>query len=417
MGWLLTEVIPVFVWAQVTGALLGESFYLVTYLTLLGAEPATLALLPLVAYGGNACSSLLVFARHHQGTQRDAKRRCVVDTGVGRVFWLGTVAWPLLGMQLGWSSGVLIGGVLVSIFLAQLCHAAGGSAFSAWTQALVPPAQRGHFFAWRNIASYVSVALVVLAMGAVLPKGAEAGPEHLPWLIGIFALVTLVCLASTWMLALAPDMPNHLQVVERPAFTVALRAHPGYRQLLVFNLFALAAMAITMPYLPVLLHSRGVGSALFAAGQATAFVPAMLTGTVLAGWGLGRIGGQKLLVITALLMLLSDGCFIWFGSPAWLGLCLILSGLSKGLWSIALISRSQELAPAGDSRFPALLTGVGAGTAVLVALILRQAVPLIEAHHPGGTPLTVLTIALGLRVAALLSLLMTRARPEPAPAA
>ena len=51
MGWLMIEVIPVFMWSQVTGALLGESFYLVTYLTHLGAEPQTLALLPLVAYG------------------------------------------------------------------------------------------------------------------------------------------------------------------------------------------------------------------------------------------------------------------------------------------------------------------------------------------------------------------------------
>jgi hypothetical protein len=341
--------------------------------------------LPLVAYGGNACSSLLVFDRHRRGTPQDAKWRCVVDTGVGRVAWLGTVLWPLLGMWLGWSAAVQIGGVLASIFVAQLCHAAGGSAFSAWTQALVPPAQRGRFWVWRNLASYGSVALVVLAMGAVLPKGAQAGPAHLPWLMGIFTLVTLVCLASTWMLARAPDMPADLHASTKPPFASALRAHPGFRRLLVFNLLSLGAMAIAMPYLPVLLHERGVGSALFAAGQATAFVPAMLGGIFLAGWCLGRIGGQRLLTLTAGLLVVSDVAFLVLGSPLWLGLCLILSGLAKGMWSIALIGRSQELAPPGDSRFPALLTGVGAGSAVLVALALRQSVPHIEAHAPGST--------------------------------
>ena len=378
MGWLLAEVIPVFVWAQVTGALLGESFYLVSYLTLLGASAGTLALLPLVAYAGNAGSSLLVFARHHGDAGRDAKRRCVVDTGFGRLCWLGTVLWPLLGLHLGWPSPVLLGWVFASIFLAQLCHAAGGSSFVVWTQAVVPRAQRGRFYVWRNCASFGSTALVVLALGAVLPKGAAAGPQHLPWLMGIFAAVTVLCLASTAMLARCPAMPEEVQDAPRLPFRAAFAQARGYRQVLEFNVATVVATAISMAYLPALLHDRGVGTATFAATQGLVFFPAMLGGILFAGWGLGRLGGHLLLVLTATLLLAADVGFLLLPDPTWLAPCLALSGVAKGMWGIALIGRQQELCPAGDARFPALLVGVGALAAMVVALVLSQVVPLLE---------------------------------------
>ncbi len=401
MGWLLVEVVPVFTWAQITGALLGESFYLITYLTLLGAEAQTLALLPLVAYGGNACSALLVFRRHARGAGGDAKRRCVIDTGVGRVCWLGTVLWPWAGLHLGWSSATMIGGVLVSIFVAQFCHAAGGAAFSAWTQAVVPRDQRGRFFAWRNIASFTAVALAVLAMGAVLPKGAQATATHLPWLMGSFTLATLACLASTWVLVRAPDMPGHLHEKHHPPLAAAMRGHPGFIRHVVFTACSLSATVATIAYLPTLLHDRGIGTAAYAAAQGTAFVPAMLGGILLAGWGLGRFGGRRLLQVTAGLLLLADSAFLLLPADGmrWLGPCLLLSGLAKGLWSIALLGRSQELAPDGDSRFPALLTGVGAGAAVLTALGLRLAVPHLDGLV-ADLPWTLVAVAVGFRLVA-----------------
>ena len=409
MGWLLTEVIPVFAWAQITGALMGESFYLVTYLTLLGASAQDLAFLPLVAYGGSALSTALVFGR----SSHNPKRRCVIDTGIGRTVWLGTILWPLLGLHLGWSPGVLIGGVLACIFVTQVCHSAGGAAFSAWTQAVVPPPLRGRFWAWRNIASYGTVALAVLAMGALLPKGAEATPAHLPWLMGCFAVVTVLCLGSTWMLALAPDLPQHTLDQPRVALAIALKAHPGFRRLIVFNICTLAANAITMPYLPTLLHARGIGSAAFAAGQGTAFAPAMIGGILLAGWGLGRWGGHRLLLLTAVLLLAADACWLLLppNELVWLGPCLGLAGLAKGLWSIALIGRSHELAPSGDTRFPALLTGISAGAAVLVALLLTAAVPLIEPLAHGDLPWLLVAVAVGFRVLGVVTLVLA-ARPR-----
>ena len=405
MGWLLVEVIPVFVWAQVTGALLGESFYLVTYLTLLGAEPQTLALLPLVAYGGNALSSLLVFGRHRLGHASDPKRRCVVDTTIGRRFWLGTIGWPFLGLQLGWSASTMIAGVLLAIFLAQFSHAAGGSAFSAWTQAVVAREHRGRFLAWRNLASYGAVAATVLVMGLLLPQGAQATAAHLPWLMGVFLAVTVACLASGWILAKAPDVPAHIQAAVRPPLRTALAERTGFWQLVLFNACSLAAMAISMAYLPALLHDRGVGTAAFAALQGSAFVPAMLGGIFLAGWGLGRVGGAPLLQATALALLLAELGFLLLRDVTWLAPCLLLSGLAKGLWSIALIGRSQELAPDGDSRFPALMTGIGAGAAVLVALGLRTAVPHLTAAGVRDLPWLLLAVAAGFRALAVATVL------------
>lgn len=405
MGWLLTECIPVFMWAQITGALFGESFYLVTYLTLLGATAPTLALLPLVAYAGNAGSSLLVFARHHGDSGRDAKRRCVVDTGLGRLFWLGTVLWPLLGLQLGSSSTMMLSGVFVSIFLAQLCHAAGGASFVVWTQAVVPRTLRGRFYVWRNCASFATTALVVLAMGVVLPKGAQAGQTMLPWLMGIFAAITLLCLASTWMLARCPVVPDHVQEAYRPPMREAFANTPGYKPLLVFNMFTIGATAISMAYLPALLHERGIDTAVFAAAQGSTFFPAMLGGIFLAGWSLGRLGGQRLLMLTATLLLAADIGFLLLPDATWLAPCLVLSGVAKGLWSISLIGRQQELCPAGDARFPALLVGLAALGAMIVAVGLRLGVPVLETHVT-RVAWTLVAGAAGLRCIALLVLLL-----------
>lgn len=418
MGWLLTECIPVFMWAQVTGALLGESFYLVTYLTLLGATAPTLALLPLVAYAGNAGSSLLVFARHHHGnsssSRRDAQWRCVVDTGVGRVFWLGTVLWPLLGLHLGWSPTMLLGGVFASIFLAQLCHAAGGASFVVWTQAVVPRELRGRFYVWRNCASFAATALVVLAMGLVLPKGGAAHDTPaslLPWLMGIFMVITLLCLASTWMLTRCPVVPDHVHEAPRPPLREALAQAHGYGPLLLFNVFTVGAMAVSMAYLPALLHARGIGTAVFAAAQGSTFFPAMLGGIFLAGWGLGRLGGRRLLILTASLLLAADGAFLLLPDVTWLAPCLVLSGVAKGLWGISLIGRQQELCPPGDARFPALMVGLAAVGAMCVAVALRLGVPLLEAHVD-HVAWTLVAGAAGLRVIALLVLLLSAPRVD-----
>jgi hypothetical protein len=411
LGWLLTECIPVFMWAQVTGALFGESFYLVTYLTLLGATTATLALLPLVAYAGNFGAAVLVLARHHTAAGRDAKRRCVFDTGLGRVFWLGTVVWPWAGLTWGWSPTLIISGVLFSIFLAQLAHAAGGAAFVVWTQALVPRPLRPRFWVWRNCVSFAVTAVVVLMMGLLLPKGTAAQATHLPWLMAIFAIVTGLCLASTWMLGQCPDMPEHLQEAPRPPLRQALATTPGYAPLLLFNVLTVAAMAISMAYLPTLLHERGVATATFAATQAWAFFPAMLGGIFLAGWMLHRLGGQRLLTVTAALLLACDGAFLVMPDAWWLGPCLMLSGIAKGMWGIALVSRQQELCPAGDTRFPALLVGLGALGAMAMAGLMHVGVPLLEGHVT-LVAWTLMAIAAGLRVGALMVLLLNPARTD-----
>ena len=129
-------------------------------------------------------------------------------------------------------------------------------------------------------------------------------------------------------------------------------------------------MAISMAYLPALLHARGVGTAAFAAAQGSTFFPAMLGGILLAGW---------------------------------LAPCLVLSGVAKGLWGIALIGRQQELCPAGDARFPALLVGLGAVGAMATAAVMRVGVPLLESHV-ALVAWSLMAIAASLRALALLVL-------------
>jgi hypothetical protein len=151
MGWLMVEIAPAMLWTHLTGALSLEGYNLVLYLTLLGATTAELAWLPLVTYAGIGLHVLVLLVR----PMADAKADCVRYTSWGRAAWFGTVLWPLFAWWLGLGTGWVLGGVFASILLTALIHNAGIAAFMTWTQAVVPLASRGRFFAWRNLFAFL----------------------------------------------------------------------------------------------------------------------------------------------------------------------------------------------------------------------------------------------------------------------
>jgi hypothetical protein len=425
MGWLLTEIAPAMLWTSLTGALWLDGYNLVLYLTLLGAGVADLAWLPLVNYAGIALHVLIVALRPPRG---HAKATCVAYTAAGRAAWLGTILWPLLAWRLGLGTGWVLGGVFASILITAMVHNVGIAGFMTWTQAVVPPEQRGRFYMWRNLFGFGAVNLALQGVALAWPVAADphatADPAQLPWLMGLMAAATLLVLAGTLPLAWGPDMPEREAAAppSRP-LAEALRGQHAFHRLVAMGACNTAAQACVLPYLPRLLQHVGLDGRRYAALQGDLLIPLLLAGTVVAGMLLRRIGGARLIGLMLAVSVLGESLFLLLDADnvAWLApCCLAAAGLGRGLASIAWIGRVQELAPAHDTRFPMVHIAANGMAGMLLGGTLMAVVPWLEALHARGTlaPEPVwLVVAAGvaLRLATLVLALWPRSRQAAGP--
>ena len=385
MGWLMVEIAPAMLWTQLTGALSLEGYNLVLYLTLLGATTAELAWLPLVTYAGIALHVLVLLVR----PLADAKADCVRYTAWGRAAWFGTVLWPLLARWQGLGTGWVLGGVFACILLTALIHNAGIAAFMTWTQAVVPAEHRGRFFAWRNLFGFIAVWIALQAVAWAWPAELERLPgAGLPWLMGLFIIATALVLVGTLVLSWSPGLPEEpLASASPPALPrlrLALRGRTQFRVLLLLGMLNTAGAACSLTYLPRWLSSQGMDGKRYATLQGDAELPLMLLGILLAGALLRRLGGARLLTLTQAVVTGSDLAALALDPanlPVLAPLMLAATGLGRGLMSVCLIGRLQELAPARDTRFPMLHLACSgaAGSAAALALLL-----LVPAGAPAG---------------------------------
>lgn len=387
MGWLMVEIAPAMLWTHLTGALSLEGYNLVLYLTLLGASTAELAWLPLVTYAGIGLHVLVLLVR----PMADAKADCVRYTAWGRAAWFGTVLWPLFAHWQGLGTGWVLGGVFACILLTALIHNAGIAAFMTWTQAVVPVASRGRFFAWRNLFGFIAVWIALQAVAWAWPAGLESIPgAGLPWLMGLFALATALVLVGTLVLSWSPGLP-----VEGPAtgpapalprLHIALRGRMQFRVLLVLGMLNTAGAACSLTYLPRWLSSQGMDGKRYATLQGDCQVPLMLLGILLAGMLLRRLGGARLLTLTQAVVTASDLAALALDAvnlPVLAPLMLAATGLGRGLMSVSWIGRLQELAPARDTRFPMLHLACSGAAGAAAALSLLLLVPAGAPAAPG----------------------------------
>ena len=421
MGWLLTEVAPAQLWCALTGALWLDGYNLVLYLTLLGAEVADLAWLPLVNYAGIALHVLIVAAWPPRG---DAQRTCIRYTFIARSLWLGTIAWPLAAWWLGLGTGGVLAGVFVAIFLTAMVGNVGVAAFMTYTAAVVPHELRGRFFMWRNLGAFglVTVALHLVAWAwPVAPLGpplgppgipvAAAGVAELPWLMGLMTGATVLVILSTFPLAWSPAMPARAaHALAHPPLRIALAGRGDFTRLVAMGALNTASMACVLPFLPRLLQHLGLDGKHYALLQGDVQVPLMLAGVVVAGLALRRLGGTTLMVVTAAAGLAGDALMLLL-TPAnlgWLAAVGIgVAGLARGLASIGWIGRLQELAPAHDTRFPMLHIAANGLAGMLAGGVLMAAVPWLEARQAAGAldhdPLWMVVAAgVGLRAGVLM---------------
>jgi hypothetical protein len=415
LGWLAVEVIPAFVWTQITGALSMEFFYFVTFLGALGVPATRMPALTVAAMAASIAMGLLVLRR----PATDPRRRCVIDTVIGRGLWLGTVLAPLAAWRLGLGPGWILVLALVFVFLAQLVHAAGGASFVTWTQAVVPPERRGLFYGWRNLASYLVVALTLLAAGRLLPRESALASGPGP-LAALLLGATAVGLLGVWLLARAPGMPAAAHLARYAPLRPQLAGNRPFRRFLAWSMLINLSLALSPAMQPALYHRAGVASAAMATWQATVYYPAMLAGIVWTVRALPRTGARRQLLIAHLALLLGEAALLPL-SPARLAWLMPLAqgciGMARGMWSVAWISRLQEIIPPGDPRFAAVAVAAGAAVglvASLLALVLGPALAGWLGGHAGWPDLAWTLVAAGVAARVVATPFLLRGDKAPA---
>ena len=388
MGWLLTEVAPAQLWTSLTGAMTLDGYNLVLYLTLLGATVSDLAWLPLVTYAGIALHVLIVALRPPRG---DAKATCIAYTFLARSLWLGTVLWPLFAWWLGLGTGAVLAGVFIAIFATAMFGNVGVAAFMTWTAAVVPSELRGRFFMWRNLGAFGLVTLVLQAVAwawPVSPSGSTADPADLPWLMWLMAAVTVLVILSTFPLSWSPAMPARAaHEPPHPPLRTALADRSDFKRLVAMGGLHTAAMACVLPYLPRLLQHLGLDGKHYALLQANVQIPVMLAGIVLVGVMLRRLGARRLMLAMAAITLAGDAAMLLLtpDNLGWLmAVALAITGLARGLASIAWFARVIELAPAHDTRFPMLHIAANGCAGMLAGAALMAVVPWLERLYAQG---------------------------------
>lgn len=392
IGWMLVEVIPVLVWTRITGAFnLEGAYYLVAWLLLLGAREQDLAWLPLLFYGGTALHVVLILRRRDRdGRLAEPRRTSIIDSALGRLLWLAAVLWPVAALWLELDRLWVVGGTLGLIFASQCVLLAGASAWATWIRAIVPERRRGPFFAWRNIASFIAAQLTLLALtaSALWPDADASDAVRRDFYTILFAVVTVLALASTLMLARAPRIADEQALRRRRVLPLraAIRGRPVLWRFAGWNAANFAANACSLTFLYPLLRQAGVADQQFAVWDAWVRLPSLLLGILAAGALLHRLGGGRLILATNLMLsaalaglCLVDAAGLWLVPVA-----LALDGLGRGSLSVSMLGRLHELIPHGDARFPALVQGVGGIGGVLAATAQMSLLPWLETGDAGA---------------------------------
>lgn len=375
LGWMLIEVIPVIVWARLTGAFNYEGgYYLTAWLGLLGAGPEAVAWLPLLFFAGTALSAVLVIARRDRyGRLQDPRRTCLRDCWLGRGCWLLALCWPPLATRFGLAAWAGLAGALLMIALGQVLLLASASAWTSWTQGIVAPEQRRPFFAWRNLASMSATAATLACLGLWWPDESASLAVQANWYQRLFIILTLICLCSTLILHLAPRLPPDRTTASDSRAVPMRQALYGHRRFFLFGLWHachLAATALALTWLRPVVLATGADDAVYVHLDGWMRTPALLLGILVAGWGLRRLGTGRLLVGANLLLVTGLIAIIGLGEGNWrwlLPLAMICDGAGRGLLSVLAISMVQSLIPGRDARFPALYMGLGGLGGVIAA--------------------------------------------------
>lgn len=358
IGYLLTEVIPVIIWGFFCGAMSYDNYYLIRFLQLLGASDTQIAILPILYF--SAFSLQYIFM--HRGSQENsanAKAIAVRTSFIGRSLWLGIPIWAVTCHYCQWSSDVAIYVILGIYFLAHIQLFFSLNYFVTWTQALVQQNDRSAVFAFRYFGMYITLGIIAYVVSSFWPEQDETEKQFW-YFIGIFGSSTLICLASTWMLAAAPDMPvvheTQRNAPKQPIRSI-LQERPRLRALICFSACNGAALCCFITWLPNYLSDQGIFEKTVSFWQSCAYFPCVLIGFALSVRLIPLISSIWTLIISLGIWPLSICLFLNINhhNALWLlPLAFALFGLSKALLQIGGFTSLHDLSPQNDVRVPAL---------------------------------------------------------------
>lgn len=402
VGYLVWELTPATIWTQLTGAVTGEFFYLIAYLQLLGASTASLGYLPMVVCLANVLQLPIVLWQK----PADPLARLVTMSWWGRSLWLGTIFWPLLGRWLGWGMGPILAGLFACVLITHIACQVSNASFVSWTQQVIPAPLRGLLYGWRSVTSFL-VLEVVLAITARCLHPHASSTQQLHELMVVLTGATLISLGGVLLLRRGPPLAHHEQLRVYAPLWPQLRASRALQRLVIWSCIMTAATSLSAVYQSVLFLQAGANASLMTTWQAWVQYPCQLLAMAAAAWLLPRLQSRPPLILSHLLMLAGEGTLLLLTHarlPWLLPLVLAGFGLYKGLWSVAMVARWQELFPMGDPRFYAVLLAVANAVALLVTWRLPALVHLLEQLHlPTGISAAWVLVAVGvaLRLIAL----------------
>jgi hypothetical protein len=218
----------------------------------------------------------------------------------------------------------------------------------------------------------------------------------------LFAVTTLMCLASTALLNKAPLGPASSDDERASAHGAIHRS--AYLRFVAWGMTHIACMCCTAPYLPKLLIHAGIETAQYAFWQSLAALPCMLFGFFFAGRALRRYGSVRTLIAVHILLLMSDASFLMIvnGSMAWmLPICLALSGFSRGMYVIGNLGRLYDVIGSDDQRTVTIFLAAGGVAGAFTAVSLMPIVSALEHSTVAtNTPWWIILGAVGIRLCA-----------------
>ncbi len=184
------------------------------------------------------------------------KRGGIALLTLGRAVALLMVPLPLLAYLFPGSRDALVWGVILGLTLTVGGTALGTVLWLGWVTDLVPPTRRGGFFAQRSLVAGVLAMALGPAIGLWLDadRAAPGAPPDLWRFAALFAVVTLVAMTASGVLARVPEAQSPpMQGRNLRAAVRATWENPPMRTLLIHKIAFGFAIGFGAPFFQVYL--------------------------------------------------------------------------------------------------------------------------------------------------------------------
>ena len=362
----------------------------------------------------------------------EGRKRLALTGLVGaRLFHVPLTLLPLLAWLWPGANPLLFWVLLLLVTVYNALDAIGTIGWQSWATDVVPPAERGRYWARRGamvgLVSLIASPIVgwILDQGRALTPGtAWAGQPHPLVFLGVFAVGTGAAAITAWLLARTPHAPlTHrpppgeglLRPVRRALADPLLRRYITARTTWSFGIWM--ALPFVNVYLLQNLHLDFTTVTLLLAGQT------LLNLSTLTAWGraVDRWGCRPVVVIGTAARAISMGLLALATPDApWLWPLLLaqiaLAGVGDAGISLAVPNLLMKLAPRSDPAYFAAFNTITGLTAALGPLVASAVLAVVGsgALHVGGLAVSPLQIFFALTtVFGFVSLVVLRGFAEP----